>query len=449
MGQPNIIYIHSHDTGRYVQPYGFAIPTPNIQKLAEGGSTFRQAFCANPTCSPSRACLLTGQWAHSCDMTGLVNRGWSLPEPEHLLSHVLAGAGYETALAGFQHVVRDVETGGWQRILANESKASTEDRAVAFLAETRKKPFYLDIGFSETHRKGRGFAEQPAGEAKTDPRYVRPALPFLDTPEARQDLAEYIDSARTLDLKMGKVFDALAAHGLVQDTLVICTTDHGIAFPSMKCHLTDHGTGIMLIMRGPGGFGEGKVIDALVSQIDLFPTVCELAGIRPPAWLQGVSMLPLVAGQDTGANSIRDAVFADVNYHACYEPQRMVRTQRYKYIRKFHSRKTVMLPNCDQSITKDQWQRHGWHERVVPEDRLYDLMFDPTETNNLVNDPAYQAVGVDMRSRLLTWMKETGDPLPDHPVVAHPDGVVNDEDDPSPSTGTQFNARAYYGHTKG
>ncbi|MDA0711318.1 MAG: sulfatase-like hydrolase/transferase, partial [bacterium] len=286
-------------------------------------------------------------------------------------------------------------------------------------------------------------------EAKTDPRYVRPALPFLDTPEARQDLAEYIDSARTLDLKMGKVFDALAAHGLVQDTLVICTTDHGIAFPSMKCHLTDHGTGIMLIMRGPGGFGEGKVIDALVSQIDLFPTVCELAGIRPPAWLQGVSMLPLVAGQDTGANSIRDAVFADVNYHACYEPQRMVRTQRYKYIRKFHSRKTVMLPNCDQSITKDQWQRHGWHERVVPEDRLYDLMFDPTETNNLVNDPAYQAVGVDMRSRLLTWMKETGDPLPDHPVVAHPDGVVNDEDDPSPSTGTQFNARAYYGHTKG
>ncbi|MBT4140709.1 MAG: sulfatase-like hydrolase/transferase, partial [Candidatus Latescibacteria bacterium] len=185
MDRPNVIYIHSHDTGRYVQPYGFAIPTPNIQKLAEGGALFRQAFCANPTCSPSRACLLTGQWAHSCDMTGLVNRGWSLPEPEHLLSHVLKDAGYETALAGFQHVVKDVETGGWERVLAKESDAATEDRAVAFLGEEREKPFYLDIGFSETHRKGRGFADQPEGEPKTDARYIRPALPFLDTPETR------------------------------------------------------------------------------------------------------------------------------------------------------------------------------------------------------------------------------------------------------------------------
>jgi N-sulfoglucosamine sulfohydrolase len=448
MDRPNIIYIHSHDTGRYVQPYGFAIPTPNIQKLAEGGALFRQAFCANPTCSPSRACLLTGQWAHSCDMTGLVNRGWSLPEPEHLLSHVLNDAGYETALAGFQHVVKDVETGGWERVLAKESDAATEDRAVAFLGEERDRPFYLDIGFSETHRKGRGFADQPDGEAKTDARYVRPALPFLDTPQARQDMAEYIDSARTLDMKMGKVFDVLAEHDLVKNTLVICTTDHGIAFPSMKCHLTDHGTGVMVIMRGPKGFTGGKVLDALVSQIDIFPTVCELVGIDRPAWLQGFSMLPLVTGQDGGADSIRDAVFADVNYHACYEPQRMVRTQRWKYIRKFHDRKTIMLPNCDQSITKDQWQEHGWHEREVAEERLYDLMFDPHETNNLADDAVYEEVLVRMQNRLASWMKETGDPLPENPVVAHPHGVVNEEDDPSPSTGTQHNARKYYGHVK-
>ena len=89
MNKPNIIYIHSHDTGRYVQPYGHAIPTPNIQKLAEEGVLFRNAFCANPTCSPSRAALLTGQWAHSCGMGGLANRGWSLPVPEHLIPHTL------------------------------------------------------------------------------------------------------------------------------------------------------------------------------------------------------------------------------------------------------------------------------------------------------------------------------------------------------------------------
>ena len=118
MNTPNIVYIHSHDTGRYVQPYGHAIPTPNIQRLAEDGVVFRNAFCANPTCSPSRAALLTGQWAHSCGMGGLANRGWSLPVPKHLITYTLNGAGYTTALAGFQHVVRDLKETGYQRLLS-------------------------------------------------------------------------------------------------------------------------------------------------------------------------------------------------------------------------------------------------------------------------------------------------------------------------------------------
>ena len=275
MPAPNIVYIHSHDTGRYVQPYGHAIPTPHIQQLAEEGVLFRQAFCANPTCSPSRASLLTGQWAHSCGMTGLVNRGWTLPNPERLLTHTLQKAGYTTAMAGFQHVVADINDGGFTRLLPQESPDSkTEDRAAAFLAEDHQAPFYLDVGFSETHRQGRGFAPQPHGEDPTDPRYVRPPAPFPDSPETRRDMAAYIDAARTLDAKMGHVFAALRDNGLADNTLVICTTDHGIAFPTMKCNLTDHGLGVMLVIRGPGGFSGGQVVDALVSQVDIYPTVC-------------------------------------------------------------------------------------------------------------------------------------------------------------------------------
>ena len=93
MNGPHILYLHSHDTGRYAAPCGYAVPTPHLQRLAGEGVLFRQAFCANPTCSPSRASLLTGQWAHSCGMGGLVNRGWSLPRPERLLPRVLAAAG--------------------------------------------------------------------------------------------------------------------------------------------------------------------------------------------------------------------------------------------------------------------------------------------------------------------------------------------------------------------
>ncbi len=107
-------------------------------------------------------------------------------------------------------------------------------------------------------------------------------------------MANYIDSARLLDERMGDVLDAIDRNGLRDNTLVICTTDHGIAFPRMKCNLTDQGIGVLLILRGPGGCSGGKVVDGMVSHIDLFPTICELIGIPVPAYAQGLSVLPLI-----------------------------------------------------------------------------------------------------------------------------------------------------------
>lgn len=431
MSKPNIIYIHSHDTGRYVQPYGHAIPTPNIQKLAEEGVLFRNAFCANPTCSPSRAALLTGQYAHSCGMGGLANRGWNLPVPKHLIPYTLNDAGYVTALAGFQHVVRNIHDTGYQRILAQEyGNVGAEQRACQFLDEKPNKPFFLDIGFSETHRKGKGFDPPPDGEPKTDPRYVKPPPTFPDNPTTRQDMAEYIDAARRLDFKMGKVFDCLEKNGLAENTLVICTTDHGLAFPRMKCHVTDHGIGVMLIVRGPGGFDGGKVVDGLVSQIDLFPTICDLAEIDHPDWLQGHSILPLVQGE---TEDVRDAVFAEVNYHCCYEPQRAIRTKRWKYIRRYDDAQKWALPNCDDSISKSYMLENDWAKLPVETERLYDVVFDPSEAHNLAGDPNYAEVLTEMRSRLEQWRDETDDPVDENQIMVPPDtAVLNDPSDVSP-----------------
>jgi len=78
MARPNILYLHSHDTGRTIQPYGHAVATPHLQRLADQGVLFRRAFCAAPTCSPSRAALLTGQCPHSSGMLGLAHRGFRL-----------------------------------------------------------------------------------------------------------------------------------------------------------------------------------------------------------------------------------------------------------------------------------------------------------------------------------------------------------------------------------
>ncbi|MGD2175797.1 MAG: sulfatase-like hydrolase/transferase, partial [Candidatus Brocadiaceae bacterium] len=104
MDRPNILYLHSHDTGRYVRPYGFGVPTPNIQRLAEQGVLFRRSFCTNPTCSASRASLLTGRWPHCNGMTGLAHRGWRLNDYGRHIIHTLHEHDYHSALCGVQHV---------------------------------------------------------------------------------------------------------------------------------------------------------------------------------------------------------------------------------------------------------------------------------------------------------------------------------------------------------
>lgn len=426
MTRPNVLYIHSHDTGRYVQPYGHAIATPDLQRLAEGGVLFRQAFCAAPTCSASRAALLTGQCPHSNGMLGLAHRGFSLNDYGHHLVHTLRAAGYVSALAGVQHIANAFDR-PWEAIgydVHLDDQDGPHECARAFLDGRPQQPFFLSVGFHETHR------EYPAPAAADNPDYCLPPAPLPDTPQTRQDMACFKASARALDEKVGVVLDALTRNGLAENTLVICTTDHGIAFPRMKCTLTDAGIGVMLIVRGPAPFNEPKVVDGLVSHIDLFPTVCDLLGLDPPPWLEGVSLMPLVRGETTAA---RDEVFAEVTYHAAYEPQRCVRTARWKYIRRFDGRTAPVLSNCDDGPSKDLWLEHGWRDEPPHAEALFDLVFDPNETNNLADDARTQAVLAEMRDRLTRWMRATSDPLLDGPVPAPPGAVVTPADVTSPS----------------
>src|ERR1700727_2609643 len=132
-----------------------------------------------------------------------------------------------------------------------------------------------------------------------------------------------------------------------------------------------------------------------------FPDDLRLHWDEHPAWLQGKSILPVLSGQTA---EIHEEVFAEVNYHASYEPKRAVRTTRWKYIRRFGDRRTPVLPNCDDSPSKDLWLQAGWGSQILDTESLYDLLFDPTEHANLVNDPAHLAVASDMRARLHAWM---------------------------------------------
>jgi arylsulfatase A-like enzyme len=128
--KPNILFLHSHNSGRFVQPYGHAVPTPNLQRLAREGVLFHQAFSAAPTCSPSRAAFLTGRYPHCCGMLGLAHRGFGLNDPQHHIAPTLRREGYETVLCGVEHVAAHGNTladaVGYDRVLTGESAFAKE-----------------------------------------------------------------------------------------------------------------------------------------------------------------------------------------------------------------------------------------------------------------------------------------------------------------------------------
>ena len=165
----------------------------------------------------------------------------------------------------------------------------------------------------------------------------------------------------------------------------------------------------------------GKHVDALVSQVDVFPTLCDLAGVTPPAWLEGVSLRPLLEGT---ADSVRDQVFAEVNYHAAYEPIRCVRTERYKYIRYYDETQSTPVPaNIDDGIAKTYVDEQGYLQQKVAREQLYDLALDPFERVNLMNDPAMADVADNLKAMLQKWQAETKDPLLESNFVPMPAGA--------------------------
>ncbi|MGI6706234.1 MAG: sulfatase [Clostridia bacterium] len=425
----NILYIHTHDSGRYLQPYGHNIATPHLMALAREGTLFRNAFCAAPTCSPSRSALLTGMAPHSCGMIGLAHRGFQLTDYSNHLVQFLKGKGYETVLCGVQHEAPRAEMIGYHRILDGQAyhmgktEKSGEDqdianaRAVAdYLSKAPGKPFFLSFGMFSTHR------EYPLPAEDIDPNYVLPPFPLYDCERSRKDMAAYITSARIADKCVGIVLKALEDAGLEEHTLILFTTDHGIAFPKMKCNLYDTGIGVALILKYHGNPARGKALDALVSHIDIFPTLCDLAGLEKPPWLQGVSMVPILEGEK---EEIREGLYAEVTYHAAYEPMRCIRTRRYKLIRYYDEHDDFVPANIDDSPSKDFLVENGYLELTRDKEQLFDLYFDPVGRVNLVNHPRYQEVYRDLSYRLDKWMQETHDPLLKGKVEKPRGAIVN------------------------
>ncbi|HVX44806.1 MAG TPA: sulfatase [Mycobacteriales bacterium] len=424
--RPNVLLLHCHDLGRFLGSYDIrTVRTPVLDALAADGVRFRDAFCVAPQCSPSRASLFTGRYPQHTGVLGLTHSyfGWDLNASEQHLAGRLHEQGYATALLGVHHESRRLADGdvaarlGFDHVrtegIAPVVAARAVEQLTGFAAGGR--PFYLQVGFSEPHRMPSKRDEHGTmgflGEhIEPDSRSGVTVPPHLvDDAGSRAEMAELQGAVATMDSAVGEVLNALHRLDLEQDTIVIFTTDHGLALPRAKCSLYDPGLEIALIVRAPGaGWTGGRTVTGLVSNVDIVPTILEQAGIPVPSDLDGQSLEPLISGDTAG----REHVFGQMTYHDYYDPRRCIRTANHKLIVNFSSAPFFMDPS---QSWRPRSTAAGLDERAFipyhPPVELYDLHADPVELTNLAENSEYAGIRAELLALLGDWMRATQDPL--------------------------------------
>ncbi len=420
MNKPNILWIAVHDLGTRLGCYGYdSVKSPNLDKLAESGVRFSHCFAAAAFCSPSRGAMITGKYPHVNGLMGNVNLGWVWDPSNRNIAKVLGASGYETFLMGYQHEAPNdqLDLLGFKEAKHMGGCESVAKNVAGFLKERAKsaQPFYLRTGFFEVHRPFDKYKPE-------DPAAVSIPSWLADTPGAREDLAQYDGCIRDMDIAVGEILDALEASGLAENTLVLFTTDHGSPFPRAKSTLYDAGIHTALMMRWPEGFAGGRVIDEMVSNVDYFPTVLEIAGADVPDDIQGRSFLPL----------LRDMHCEPRTEHFCSvgvydnDVKRGLRTTRYKYIHNLHPGPALLLADAEGSLTRRDLGND--HLAPRPEFELYDLQNDPHERINLAGRLEHAAVERELADRLLEIRTQTNDtyltgsaqrPPEEHDLLVH------------------------------
>jgi arylsulfatase A-like enzyme len=424
---PNIILITADDLGwKELGCCGNPdVSTPNIDRLAREGVRFTNAFVVASSCSPSRASLITGQYPHTNGVTALTHhRPTKMLSPFHrTFPELLKESGYRTALQGKWHVAPYLPSfwyGYDERlsgILASGFKIHDSKEAVDFISRNRGGRFHLELNFMQNHRDDDGEFHFASG-FPVDPDEIRVpeywALP--DSPGIREDIARYYSQTMEMDALVGEVLQSLDDLGLADDTIVIFLSDNGPPYPGNKRTLYDRGTGTPLLVRWPEALEPGRVVDHLVSSIDIMPTILEALGIAIPDDVEGRSFLAMMRSDDAPATG--DAVFSEMTSHVQHIPTRAVRTRRWKYIRNYSDTALGLGQNHDDDWAQrlSELPNQPW-KRPRVEEELFHLEDDPHEQTNLAGDALHAEQLRVMRSLLRRHMIDTRDPLLDRPFT--------------------------------
>lgn len=438
---PNVLFLLTDDQRPdTVHALGNAIiRTPSLDGLVKGGTAFVRAVSPNPLCVPSRAEILTGCTGFR---NGIFPDYSSRLNPRLTLwPEAMRAAGYHSWYVGKWHTDGRPTTRGYEESqalfvggrgpaprqfdaqgreitgyagwvfqddsghefpekgigLSADINSRFADAAIAFITRKPDRPFFLHVNFTGPHDPlilPPGYAGKYVPERMPLPANFLPRHPFEHgnlsgrdelilptprTPEAiRAELALYYAVIEHLDFQVGRILRALDASGQAENTIIVFTSDHGLAIGSHglrgKQNMYEHTVGVPLLMKGPG-IPRGARLGVQVYLRDLFPTLCELVGLAVPDTVEGKSLVSVIQGK---AKSVYPEVFGYFR-----DVQRMIRGERWKLI---------------------------WYPKIGRY-QLFDLQADPGELHDLSARPELEPVRVELRGKLEAWQKQVHDPL--------------------------------------
>jgi len=423
-GRPNVLVFFTDQqrwdtTGVHGNPLNL---TPNFDRMARKGTDVHYSFTCQPVCGPARACLQTGMYATNA---GVHRNGGLLPTHVASLGACFRDGGYATGYIGKWHLgsqdpVPAAERGGYDYWLASNVLEFTSDAydtvmfdgdgeavklpgyrvdaltddAIRYVDSHQDEPFFLFISYIEPHHQNHQ-DDYPPPEGYRDPytaRWIPSDLAALGG-STHQHLGGYYGMVKRLDEALGRLQDALRSLDMLENTIILFTSDHGNHFKTRNdeykrsCH--ESSVRVPTALQGPGFDGGGR-LPQLVSLIDLPPTLLDAAGLPIPESMQGRSIVPLVQRE---SDDWPDDLFIQISES---QVGRALRTRRWKY--------------CVDAPHKDAWRDSG-SDRYV-EQYLYDLDSDPHELCNLVGVESYRSVADDLRERLIARMVAAGEEAP-------------------------------------
>lgn len=450
--RPNFLFVLADDWAYpHAGCYGdTGVKTPAFDRIAAEGVLFSHAFCASPSCTPSRSTILSGRQLYRTGEAGTLFG--SLPKDLPLVTHALEDAGYFMGFTGKGWSPGDPAALGQERsptgkpfqekTQAGELRHGLDRRDYAanfadFLAaRPGNAPFFFWLGSLEPHRVYAEGAGRQLGKPLSDAKV--PAY-WPDTEEIRSDILDYYTEVEWFDRQLQRALRVLEDAGELDNTMVVVTSDNGMPFPRAKANLYDAGTHLPLAIRWGARAAPGRVVDDMVSHIDFASTFLEAAGLPPLPGSTGKSLAPLlVSGASRTIDPSRDHVVTAFERHTLCRPDnatypmRALRTRDYLYIRNFEpdrwptggpdfvSNIGTLHGDIDASPTKSflmdpanrirYAQHYEWCMGKRPAEELYDVRSDPHQIRNLAGLESARATLARHRDRLETILRGEGDP---------------------------------------